>query len=1127
MEGEHSNGWIDIENMVIEINRMLDILSFWHKIEFFIPFDLDGRLREQDDRKTFWRRRRDPSSLVFADPPKGKAVSGYTLYLGVFDKNDVQDVIGRTVPRDDFEYIEEQQRADLNGRTCIASLRLDANTCPLFDSVEVSTLPWAVGRVGTGGLDALSSEAFSRARQGLSNDIHNFESQRCPADPGNIGHIPLRPTEVGALARLFSDWAGFSPDHTHPEAALEVCFKDAKKKSDSAEPAIESDAAEDDEDETDDDYRVGILNSFYVDDLEMAMADVAAGRLSKALRCFLTPLAATQRQDLYSADGHKRITETLEPARINRGRWLSDPDHSMSLMQQFAINTAKERLARGGLASVNGPPGTGKTTLLRDIIADNVVARARVLAGLDRARDAFIHDKITIAGGTGQITISQLIPELTGYEMVVASSNNAAVENISRDLPKRASIDGDGKSGYLQRVAHKVAAQKGNGQCRALSKGDMPWGLIACALGRKANRTAFALRCFGFPVDPQSPKTWAGDERPLTLWEWRSEAKVAPFAEAARAFRSADAEVEALIAQLTQFCDLHRRIVGHTEQSFCADAQLSLENVRQEEVAAEAALHLGQHEFEAARAALTALREEERLLDRTSPVWWLRMIGARAAREYRARVQANAGAQIVKAREVADLEQNVLPKLEAASRRAKQTVRSAETRLLAAKNEWSNHARSYRDFVERFGAIAPPANLDDLETDSFQKRGLWHVGQFAQLRSDLFRVALGLHEAWLAEVSVKGGGFGGNLFACSEMLQRNIGGDAKALQAVWQSFFMVVPVASSTFASFARQFRGLGPESIGWLFIDEAGQAVPQAAVGALHRAKRALVIGDPLQIEPVFTLPKRLIAELAALSPHTRDGTYSPDAVSVQFRADAGNPLGTKVQAEGDNEIWIGSPLRVHRRCIDPMFSVANAIAYQNKMIFGLAQRLPCPDIAPLYGDSAWIDISGRVEGHQTVREQIDFVAQLIGATHAEYGQLPDLYVISPFKEVKENLIQEMRQSPRIWGEASPPRRGRLGAWLTARVGTVHTFQGKEEDTVIMVLGADARTQGAARWAASKPNILNVALTRAKRRFYMVGNRTLWAGLPFFSNAASVLPSVTQDDFMLHVTAAWRARSR
>jgi hypothetical protein len=182
---------------------------------------------------------------------------------------------------------------------------------------------------------------------------------------------------------------------------------------------------------------------------------------------------------------------------------------------------------------------------------------------------------------------------------------------------------------------------------------------------------------------------------------------------------------------------------------------------------------------------------------------------------------------------------------------------------------------------------------------------MWQDSDFAHLRSSLFAAALTLHEAWVAEVGRTGGpGFSGNLFAISKLLSGSLPDDPSHVPLIWRSLFMIVPVVSTTFASFSRQFRHMGAGSIGWLFIDEAGQAVPQAAVGALWRAQSALIVGDPLQIEPVFTVPIGLVNALAMQSPGTEGGDYSPARTSVQRLADDANPYGTSVPVDGDGRL-------------------------------------------------------------------------------------------------------------------------------------------------------------------------------------------------------------------------------
>lgn len=437
-----------------ERERLLAILDFWHKIEFFIPYDLSSRVVAAAGRTVFWLHARRhlrmtvPHSAVQRSPRRSRprvlpCSSAFSANRKLPTSAGISTALRPISPN-----MRMPNAATSTAIPAFASLQLSPLGQPMFETFSVSTLPWALGRVRKSGLSSLSHEAFADSKRQLSELLQNFRAQRHlrSSSSEDTDDQPIDAGEILTLHELLCDWAGFASRQEKPIAAVEIRYRDRVEKPEvlSLPPPQESNVpdADDEEDESaNTEEEIGILNSFFIEDIEQAMMGLKHGDIPKALRQYLTPLAQEKRIDLYSEDGRRAIVRALHPGNLNRGRWLSEPHHAMSLMQQFAISSAIGDLSEAGLSSVNGPPGTGKTTLLRDMFADNIVRRARVLSSLKTARDAFGGSarRVTFADRSTS-SMSALIPALAGFEMVVASSNNAAVENISRDLPKRSAI---------------------------------------------------------------------------------------------------------------------------------------------------------------------------------------------------------------------------------------------------------------------------------------------------------------------------------------------------------------------------------------------------------------------------------------------------------------------------------------------------------------------------------------------------------------------------------------------------------------------------------------------------------------------------------------------------------------
>ena len=386
-------------------------------------------------------------------------------------------------------------------------------------------------------------------------------------------------------------------------------------------------------------------------------------------------------------------------------------------------------------------------------------------------------------------------------------------------------------------------------------------------------------------------------------------------------------------------------------------------------------------------------------------------------------------------------------------------------------------------------AYADASFWERIESKEMQEVSPWYSMKLKQLQSELFIEAMKVNELFILRANATSSRIKTTLDGFFSYLKAGGSLTEKEVQAMWNTFWLIIPVVSSTFASIQRMFSMMGAGTIPWLFVDEAGQAVPQAAAGAIWRSKRAVIVGDPFQIEPVVTIPEQIINNISSY--FGLDKTQIHTSLSVQSMADRANPYGWVT-----NETWTGSPLRVHRRCLDPMFSIANEIAYN-----GMMYNSTTPGSSHLSIKNEFIQVAGKVNGRHYVPEQGELIKQIIIEEIHQLHDLPDLFVISPFSEIPLILKKELRMPiKQVLATYKLIEDRDLKKWLETHIGTVHTFQGKQAAGVILCLGLDEKSKGAASWASSKPNLLNVALTRAKQRFIAVGDGEIWLRQPYFS---------------------------
>ncbi|MFI5931891.1 AAA domain-containing protein [Actinoplanes sp. NPDC051494] len=275
----------------------------------------------------------------------------------------------------------------------------------------------------------------------------------------------------------------------------------------------------------------------------------------------------------------------------------------------------------------------------------------------------------------------------------------------------------------------------------------------------------------------------------------------------------------------------------------------------------------------------------------------------------------------------------------------------------------------------------------------------------------------------------------------------------------------------ATTAMSARQFRPT-PALFNLVVIDEAAQCTIPAILPMLFRADRALIIGDPRQLQPVVTLSEREDLDLqdrAGLSRRwlndrgltfTRHSTYDAFAQSAGF----------------------AYLLDEHYRCHPDIIEPANRQVYQGRLTVLTDPRRLNAEADPAL---RWRHVAGTFErgysGSGSNPTEVDEVVRQVAESCAMF---PDakIGVVTPLAPQERALQLALRRA----------------GFATAEVtcGTIHKFQGSERDImVISAVGADGIQGPTRNWLVHQTNLWNVAITRAQSQLVIVGDQSWWSG--------------------------------
>ena len=278
--------------------------------------------------------------------------------------------------------------------------------------------------------------------------------------------------------------------------------------------------------------------------------------------------------------------------------------------------------------------------------------------------------------------------------------------------------------------------------------------------------------------------------------------------------------------------------------------------------------------------------------------------------------------------------------------------------------------------------------------------------------------------------------------------------------------------------------------------IDEASQCDIASCFPILFRAKKAVIVGDDKQLPHLSFLEKA--KEQSFLSQYN-----IPDKYQLMWRFRT-NSMFDLANYYSTNPVLLDE----HFRSYYPIIQFSNQEFYGNRIRI-MTKDSGSNDVLELH-----LVTDGKVDSDATrnmpeVEAVVKRIHELILQDEGNEDNPVSIGVVSPFRGQVDLIGKALRQ---VLTE-STIRRHQI------EVGTAHTFQGDERDVMIFSLAVADNSFAQSLTFLQKPNLFNVAITRARKKlitFLSRDPKSLPAGLlkDYIEYTQNYIESAKEDEF-------------